>query len=103
VTGEARELHSRDGAATGGLVEEMLSFDDLARVRQVRRTRKLNPLEVANDGELRRLAVGHGGQSHTIDRGSYLTSNSLMAAGEESERATVAELEGEGEDRPNGR
>src|SRR5207248_151671 len=44
--GELAQLHRRDAAAAGGLLEDLGGMDDLARRRDVRHAKELDPLDV---------------------------------------------------------
>jgi hypothetical protein len=51
LTGQLRELHGGDGTAAADLLPELARMDDLARARDVRHARELDPLDVADDGD----------------------------------------------------
>jgi len=64
LAGEARELHGRDRAPTGGLLEWVARVHDLAGARHVRNARELHPLDVPHHSDARSISV-HARQPRT--------------------------------------
>ena len=60
LAGQARELHSRNAPASGGLLEGAVRVDHLAGARDVGHARELHPLDVAHHRDPRPARL-HGG------------------------------------------